>query len=459
MNAQENIFNHLESEVQSYARAFPCVFDHARGSELWDVNNHRYLDFLAGAGSLNYGHNNPVLKQCLLDYIQRDEITHSLDLHTLAKEKFLLAMRDIVLQPRDLDYVIQFTGPTGTNAVEAALKIARMSTGRTNVICFTNGFHGVSSGALAATGNQHHRGASGLPLLGTTVMPYDGYFGDEVNTIDYLEKLLSDPSSGVDYPAAVILETVQGEGGLNAASIEWLQQLQALCKKKKIVLIVDDIQAGCGRTGTFFSFEEAGLNPDIVTLSKSLSGYGLPLAVVLLKRELDIWKPGEHNGTFRGNNHAFVTATAMLECYWRTHDFAEKVQAKGEYLKHHLQELVGRFSPHLLEVRGRGMMCGICCADADRAEAVTARAYKQGLIIERSGPNDEVIKCLMPLTTPYSELEEGLNILTRCLAEEFSETVVSLPEPKSIDLPEPAELVIAAHRNSPGITDKIETRH
>lgn len=451
MNTPENIFDHLESEVQSYARVFPCIFDRARGSELWDINNHRYLDFLAGAGSLNYGHNNPVLKQSLLDYIQRDEITHSLDLHTRAKEKFLRAMRDIVLQPRDLDYVIQFTGPTGTNAVEAALKIARMSTGRTNVICFTNGFHGVSSGALAATGNQHHRGASGIPLSGTTVMPYDGYFGDKVNTVDYLEKLLSDPSSGVDYPAAMILETVQGEGGLTAASIGWLQQLQALCKQKKIVLIVDDIQAGCGRTGTFFSFEAAGIKPDIVTLSKSLSGYGLPLAVVLLKRELDLWQPGEHNGTFRGNNHAFVTATAMLERYWRTEDFAEEIQAKSEYLKHYLQGLVSRFSPHLLEVRGRGMMQGLCCADAGRAAAVTASAYEQGLVIERSGPRDEVIKCLMPLTTDYLQLEEGLAILTQCLVDEFEGTIEHLPEP--------TDPVILEHRNNQDSSEDIGTRH
>ena len=420
MNSSTNIFSYLESEVQSYARAFPCVFDRACGTELWDIHSQRYLDFLAGAGSLNYGHNNPVFKKALLDYIEKDEITHSLDLHTVAKEKFLLAMHDIVLEPRGLDYVIQFTGPTGTNAVEAALKIARKSTGRTNVICFTNAFHGVSSGALAATGNQHHRGAAGVPLYGTTVIPYDGYLGDGVNTIDYLEHLLSDASSGIDHPAAVILETVQGEGGLKAASIEWMQQLQDLCIKKEILLIVDDIQAGCGRTGTFFSFEDAGLTPDIVTLSKSLSGYGLPLAVVLLKRELDVWKPGEHNGTFRGNNHAFVTATSMLEQYWRTTDFAEEVQEKGEYLRRHLQALVDRFPSHLIEVRGRGMMRGLCCADSDRAASVTARSYQQGLVIERSGAKDEVIKCLMPLTTSYSELQEGLDILTCSLVDEFS---------------------------------------
>ncbi len=404
--------------VQSYARSFPQIFNVAQGAELWDVHKRRYLDFLAGAGSLNYGHNNPVLKTALVHYIQQDAITHSLDLHTAAKARFIEAMVDIVLAPRGLDYVIQFTGPTGTNAVEAALKIARRVKGRTNVISFTNGFHGVSLGSLAATGNHHHRGAAGVPLQGTTVLPFEGYF-DGVDSIGYLERLLSDPSSGVDQPAAVIIETVQGEGGLTAASTSWLQGLEALCRRQDILLIVDDIQAGCGRTGTFFSFEPAGIKPDIVTLSKSLSGYGLPLAVVLLERSLDQWRPGEHNGTFRGNNHAFVTGAAALEHYWRTPAFAEEVRAKGEHLGQRLRRMVSNFSPDLLDVRGRGMMRGLLVADPKRAAAVTARAFRGGLLIERSGPLDEVIKCLMPLTISRAKLDEGLDILARALADEF----------------------------------------
>ena len=420
------VFDDVESNVQSYARAFRCVFDHAIGAELRDVHGRGYLDFLAGAGSLNYGHNNPLLKTALIDYIASDGITHSLDLHTSAKERFLEAMRDIVLDPRGLDYVVQFTGPTGTNAVEAALKIARKVTGRTNVICFTNGFHGVSMGALAATGNRHHRGVAGVPLYGTTVMPFDGYFGD-ADTIEYLERMVEDPSSGVDHPAAVIVETVQGEGGLNPASMGWLQRLEAFCRRHDIILIVDDIQAGCGRTGTFFSFEPAGIEPDIVTLSKSLSGYGLPFAVVLIRRALDQWEPGEHNGTFRGNNHAFVTATAALEHYWRTPDFADEVRAKGEHLGWRLQQMVNRFLPHLLEVRGRGMMRGVRAADPARAAAVTKKAFEYGLIIERSGPNDEVIKCLMPLTIKQSELDDGLDRLERALIDEFGDGVAQPP--------------------------------
>ena len=412
------LFKTLESNVQSYARGYPRVFERARGAELWDQDGNRYLDFLAGAGSLNYGHNNPVLQRALIDYIESDAITHSLDFHTVAKARFLEAMRDIILEPRGLDYVIQFTGPTGTNAVEAALKIARKVTERTNVITFTNGFHGVSVGSLAATGNKHHRGAAGVPLYGTSVMPYDRYFGD-VDTVDYVERLITDPSSGVDFPAAVIVETVQGEGGTNAASMAWLQRLETLCRKQNILLIIDDIQAGCGRTGTFFSFEPAGIKPDIVTMSKSLSGYGLPFAITMIRRDIDAWDPGEHNGTFRGNNHAFVTATAALEHYWRTPDFAKDVQAKADHLTHRLQKMVTRFLPNVLEVRGRGMMRGIRCADPKRAAAVTKKAFEYGLIIERSGPKDEVIKFLMPLTITLSEINEGLDILERALADEF----------------------------------------
>src|SRR5690606_1804792 len=281
------------------------LFSRAAGSYLYDEQGRGYLDFLAGAGSLNYGHNHPVLRAALIDYIERQGVAHSLDLHTTAKASFLESLENVVLRPRGLPYLAQFTGPTGANAVEAAVKLARKYTSRRGVVAFTNGFHGVTLGALALTGNSHHRGGAGVELNGAIRMPYEGYLGENVDTLEYFEKTLGDPSSGVDLPAAVIVETVQGEGGLNTASAAWLRRLQTLCRKHGMLLIVDDIQAGCGRTGRFFSFEEAGITPDIVTLSKSLSGMGLPFAITLLRRELDVWKPGEHNGTFRGNNHAF----------------------------------------------------------------------------------------------------------------------------------------------------------
>jgi diaminobutyrate-2-oxoglutarate transaminase len=407
----QQIFAYRESGVQSYARVFPALFTKAKGAAIWDSRGKRYLDFLAGAGSLNYGHNNPFLKEALLSYLADDGITHSLDLHTAAKEKFLTALNDVILEPLGLDYVVQFTGPTGTNAVEAALKIARKITGRTNVVCFTNGFHGVSMGSLALTGNSYFRQAAGLPLQGTTAMPYDGYFGPTVDTVDYLERMLGDPASGIDHPAAIILETVQGEGGLTAARAAWMRRLATTCKQKGILLIVDDIQAGCGRTNSFFSFTQSGLRPDIVTLSKSLSGYGLPMSIVLIRRDCDVWRPGEHNGTFRGNNHAFVTGATALEYYWRTPHFAAELQAKSERLDDHLNRFVQKYPDEIITLRGRGMMRGICCKEPSKVAAITAEAFARGLIIERSGPYDEVIKFLAPLTIELSELDEGMEIL------------------------------------------------
>ena len=405
-----SVFDEFESNVQSYARSFPVVFRTAEGPYLFDAEGRRYIDFLAGAGSLNYGHNNPHLRQKLIEYISNCGITHSLDMHSAAKEDFLTAFSDIVLAPRRLDYVAQFTGPTGTNAVEAALKLARKVKQRHNIIAFTNGFHGVTLGAAAATGNRHHRDAAGVPLGGVTRMPYCNYLGDDLDTIVLLERMLDDPSSGVDHPAAVIVETVQGEGGLNVASFDWLRALGRVCRERDMLLIVDDIQAGCGRTGTFFSFEPAGINPDIVTLSKSLSGYGIPFALTLIRRDLDCWQPGEHNGTFRGNNHAFVTATAALEHYWRSDAFAGAIAARSERLATSLADIAADYDDRVTS-RGRGMMRGLCFPDGETAGRITRRCFEQGLVIETSGAHDQVVKCLAPLTIPDDCLITGLETL------------------------------------------------
>ena len=328
-------------------------------------------------------------------------ITHSLDLHTEAKESFLEAMHDILLAPRGLDdYVMQFTGPTGTNAVEAALEDRpqgdRPPQRHLLHQRLPRRVHGRAVGDRQRVSPPRRRravAAARCRCRSTATSATD------VDTIAYLERMLADPSSGVDTPAAIILETVQGEGGLNVARIEWLQRLQALCHKRKIVLIVDDIQAGCGRTGTFFSFEPAGIKPDIVTCPSRCPATACRFSVVLLKRSLDEWKPAEHNGTFRGNNHAFVTATAMLEHYWRTPAFAEEVQAKGEHLGRRLQAMVDRFSPApRRRARPRHDARRALCRSQARG-AVTAKAFEYGLIIERAGPEDEVIKCMMPLTT------------------------------------------------------------
>ncbi|WP_299945502.1 diaminobutyrate--2-oxoglutarate transaminase [uncultured Microbulbifer sp.] len=411
------IFEEIESEVQSYARAFPRVFNRAKGEFIYDEEGNEYLDFLAGAGTLNYGHNNALFKEKLLEYIVSAGITHGLDLHTKAKGEFLEAFNEKILKPRGLDYVMQFTGPTGTNAVEAAIKLARNVTGRETIIAFTNGFHGVTLGALAATGNSHHRGAAGVSLNGTVRMPYDGYLGEEIDTSAYLDKVLSDSSSGVDKPAAVIIETVQGEGGINVASVEWLKNLEMVCRRHGILLIVDDIQAGCGRTGAYFSFEEAGIKPDIVTLSKSLGGYGLPFAVVLFKPELDQWKPGEHNGTFRGNNFAFVTAKAALDHYWSDDTFSNEIKRKGEYISQRLSAIVAKYGEGQFTTRGRGMFQGINCVNGEIAGKITRRAFQLGLIIETSGADDHVVKFLCPLIISDDNLNKGIDIVEQAIME------------------------------------------
>lgn len=410
------IFQQMESQVRSYCRSFPAVFSQARGSYLYDEKNRPYLDFLSGAGSLNYGHNNPLIKKALIDYIEADGVTHGLDLHTDAKKLFLEALEHFILQPRDLNYRVQFTGPTGANSVEAALKLARKIKKRSSVIAFTNGFHGVSLGALALTGNEHHRMGSGVPLHNVERMPFCGYFGKDIDTIKMMDKLLSDPSSGVDLPAAAIVEIVQGEGGLNLASDQWLQSLEKLCRKHDILLIVDDIQAGCGRTGTFFSFESSNIKPDMVTLSKSLSGYGLPLSIVLFKPELDIWAPGEHNGTFRGNNHAFITAATALQLYWSDKKFEQEIQRKGHLINSALRNIQDKNKFLVAGIKGKGMMQGIECHSGDIANQVCQHAFERGLIIETAGNRGQVVKCFCPLTISESDLRQGMEILEMSFA-------------------------------------------
>jgi len=405
-----DIFDRRESRVRSYCRSFPDMFRSARGAEMIADDGQRYIDFLSGCSTLNYGHNHPELKRALIDYISADGVAHGLDMHTEAKAHFLNTFERLVLVPRKLDYRAMFPGPTGANAVEAAIKIARKVTGRTNIIAFTNGFHGMTLGALSLTGNSGKREGAGIPLSGVSHEPYCGYFGDGADTADQLDQRLSDPSSGVDKPAAIIAETVQGEGGLNVASDAWLRQIERIARKHGALLIIDDIQAGIGRTGGFFSFERAGIRPDIVTLAKSLSGFGLPLALTLIRPEHDQWKPGEHNGTFRGNNHAFVTAARALELFWSDDAFERETARKAARLRNALGD-IARSSSLASDVKGRGMMSGIEMQSGDVAAEICSECFKRGLIIETSGSHDEVVKVLAPLTITDAELDAGLAIL------------------------------------------------
>ena len=410
-------FERRESTVRSYSRTISAVFDTASGSVLRDVDGREYIDFLAGAGALNYGHNDPDMRDALMAHLSRDGITHSLDLYSEAKRAFLETFEETILRPRQLSYRVQFTGPTGANAVEAALKVARKATGRSNVIAFTNAFHGVSLGALAATGNSHHRMGPEVPLHGVTRVPYDEYLPD-LDSAELLERMLTDPSSGVDAPAAILLETVQGEGGLNTASPQWLRRIEQLARAHGALLVIDDIQAGCGRTGTFFSFEPCGIEPDLVVLSKSLSGFGLPMSVLLLRPDRDVWRPGEHNGTFRGNNHAFITARVALAKFWASATFQDDVRRRAVLVTDRLQTIAGLVPG--ARVKGRGMMQGLDVGSGELAVDIAHRCYEQGLVIETSGPRDEVVKVLAPLTTPDELLLEGLTVIERAAKSSIS---------------------------------------
>ncbi len=376
----------------------------------------KLIDFLAGAGALNYGHNNHAIKEALADYLMSDAVIHGLDMATPAKREYMETFCSVILKPRGLHYRFQFTGPTGANAIEAALKLARKVTGRQNVISFTNGYHGMSLGAVAASGNRFYRKGSGVHLSGVTFMPYDGYFGQAVDTADQLRKALLDESSGLDLPAAILVETVQGEGGINVASADWLQSIQSIAREFGALLIIDDVQMGCGRTGQFFSFEFAALSPDIVVMSKSLSGYGLPLSMLLIKEQVDAWLPGEHTGTFRGNNLALVSATAAINNYWRCQAFSQSIDRTAQVMRGRLEAVATEYG-NRFTVRGRGMVLGFDCQAAETAGTIACIAFSKGLIIERCGATDQVLKFLPALTIDLETLSQGLEIFEDSVRE------------------------------------------
>ncbi|MET3599713.1 diaminobutyrate--2-oxoglutarate transaminase [Martelella mangrovi] len=411
---KNDVFKRRESAARSYCRSMPATFTRASGSEIFDKDGNRWIDFLAGCSSLNYGHNDADMKAALIEHISSDGIAQGLDLHTDTKSDFLKAMETHILKPRGMDHKVMFTGPTGANAVEAAMKIARKSTGRTNVIAFTNGFHGVTMGALAATGNGYHRGGASMDTSGVTRIPYDDY-AEGVDSAALLEQMLADPSSGVDEPAAIMFETVQGEGGLNAASPEWIRRMADIAHNHGALLIIDDIQAGSGRTGHFFSFEEMGVTPDIITMAKSVSGFGLPMALVLVRPEHDVFGPAEHNGTFRGNTHAFVTARVAIEKFWTDDRFQKELAEKSTMLTGALSRIAAEIPAATL--KGRGLMQGVDVGSGELAEEICARSFDKGLIIETSGNEDQVVKVLAPLTTSEETFSEGFDILLEAVRE------------------------------------------
>lgn len=411
LDEEKNIFVTLESEVRRYCRSFPEVFSKAHGAHMIATNGARYIDFFCGAGALNYGHNNSQIKERLLDYIQEDGLMHALDMHTAVKSQFLTRFRDVILQTRNLPYKVQFCGPSGSDAVEAALKLARKATGRTGIVAFAGAYHGMTLGSLSATGGAAARRAAGVPLHGTTFLPYaTGPWGD-FDAIDLLRRMLMDSASGVDLPAAVIVEPLQMEGGIFPASPQWLRRLRDVTSEYSVPLILDEIQAGCGRTGTFFCFEQAGICPDMVTLSKSISGYGYPMSLLLMTPELDVWAPGEHSGTFRGNQLAFAAGAAALD-FWEDPQFLARLDELGRRLQEFGQSLTAA-DPRVL-TRGVGMVLGIDLGQVggtSRAKAVQRECFDNGLIVEVCGRSDEVVKLMPPLIIDDDTLKVGFEIL------------------------------------------------
>ncbi|WP_041524239.1 aspartate aminotransferase family protein [Gilvimarinus agarilyticus] len=408
-----SIFEQRESEIRGYCRVYPVVFDKASNARQTDDQGNEYIDFFAGAGVLNFGHNNERMKKAVIDYISADGVTHSLDMHSTAKRRFMERFTKTILEPRGMPHKMQFMGPTGTNSVEAALKIARRATGRTDIVAFTHGFHGMTLGALACTANQAFRGAAGVPLNHVSHYPFgaekftdDNPLSNGAGTIDELRALYRDGSSGVLPPAAFMVETIQAEGGVNVADKQWLQDLQALAKEVGALFIIDDIQAGCGRTGSYFSFDELELDPDVICLAKGLGGWGTPMAMNLVKPDVDKhWSPGEHTGTFRGQNLSFVAGAEALS-YFEDDSFMQEVKTKAKTMLSAVAPLEQSFAG--VQVRGKGMILGVDVGTGERAKAIVSACFADGLLVAACGSGGRVVKLIPPLTIPDDDLQKGL---------------------------------------------------
>jgi diaminobutyrate-2-oxoglutarate transaminase len=393
------VFERWESDIRGYCRTYPTVFKSASNARQVDENGKSYIDFFAGAGVLNFGHNNPNMKQALIDYIQSDGVAHSLDLYTTAKRSFIEKFVGTILEPRGWDYKLQFMGPTGTNAVELALKLARKVTGRRSVVAYTHGFHGMTLGSLACTSNSYFRNAAGVPLEHVVHQPFGCRktclgceLGCGLESVDRLRALFENPSSGWEPPAAFLVEAIQAEGGVKVASKEWLQATQKLAKDLGALFIIDDIQAGCGRTGNYFSFDGMGLEHD------------------------RHWKPGEHTGTFRGQGLSFVAGVEGLK-YFDDDKFLEEVREKGKHIREHVEKLCGSLSGVTMQARGEGMMQALDTGDPELAKTITAKCFEAGLIITQCGVGGRVLKIIPPLTIPQEDLQEGLDILSEAVAQ------------------------------------------
>jgi diaminobutyrate-2-oxoglutarate transaminase len=396
------VFEEFESEVRSYCRHWPAVFTTALGSSITSQSGVVYLDFFSGAGALSYGHNHPLLVQVAVDHLNAGYLIHSLDAHTPQKQSLLEALRDHILKPRNLDMIVQFVGPTGATAVEAALRLSEKLTERLPVVAYEGGYHGMSAAAASVTESTPARFQ-----CPHTFLPYVSRC--QTADLERLEAALRTPIEG-QRPGALIIEPVQADGGARPFDPAYLAMVRTICTEHDVVVIADEVQVGNGRTGPFFSFEGSGLDPDIICVSKSLSGLGLPMAINLVRRELDVWTPGEFTGTFRGNNLAFATAKAALNHYWSDDILEKRTSENARTVRHHLEQL--RREAHTpFSIDGKGMIWGLHFENGETARSVAAAAFTLGLIVETCGRDGRVLKLLPPLVIKEDELIDGLERL------------------------------------------------
>jgi diaminobutyrate-2-oxoglutarate transaminase len=408
-----NILERFESVVQNSVRAAPIVFDKASGSELFDEGGKRYIDFYSGGGSQGFGHNNLKVCSALIDYLCNDRVIQTCDRKSVAKRNFVEAFVTKVLAPRNLSHKLLFTDPASGVATEVALRLARRHKKRNGIIAFTNSSHGLTEASLSVSSSSQARGDLPDFRVNTVFMPYCSYLGEHVDTVAYLRRYLEDSSSGLDLPVAIIVETTQIHGGVNVASEAWLKALESLCREFGILLIVDETHTGFGRAGAHFSFEAAGLNPDMILVSNAVAS-GLPISILLLKPELDHWRPGDQVGLFQGDNLAFVAATEVLS-QWNE-SLVRDIAERSKLLAAELLSIPTRFPNRHLRVRGKGLNWGLEFGQPAAATVVSGWALERGLIVEPARLKDDVLLVLPPITISEETLREGLELLNQAVS-------------------------------------------
>ncbi|MBS9924152.1 pyridoxal phosphate-dependent class III aminotransferase [Vibrio sp. 811] len=419
-----------ESEVRSYPRRLPIAIKQAFGCLVEDTRGQIFLDCLAGAGTLALGYNHPEINQALKEQLDSGLPYQTLDIATSAKTTFIQSVKSFLPQELSENSVIQFCGPSGADAVEAAIKLAKQTTGRNTMFAFRGAYHGMTNGTMGMMGNLGTKARRTGLMSDVHFMPFPynlrcpfGLGGDEgaKASIRYIDRLLNDDESGIMKPAAIILEPVQGEGGVVPAPAFWLRELRRICDEHGILLIFDEIQCGVGKTGYNFAFEESGIVPDILCLSKAIGG-GLPMSLLVINKQHDTWKPGEHTGTFRGNQLAMVSGAKALEIIQRD-NLVEHANVAGQYLRYGLESIQKRVNC-IAEVRGKGLMLGVEIktpngelnkfgepqADSELTLSIQRAALERGLIVEKGGREGAVIRFLPPLIISFEQIDFALRV-------------------------------------------------